>query len=133
MPEQCMSLPSPLCPGKGLGNAIILPPVLEFEPLSFETYETQGSLALVPTSPLEMTPLEPLSWDPPGAGLSNISVNENLVQETTPKAPRQKLRLIPLNKESDLPQAEKESETQSAATLEKDSTTVVREIRDKRP
>ena len=80
--EQFMPLPSPLCPGKGLGNALILPPVLEFEPLSFETCETQGSLALVPSSPLEITPLEPLSW----AGLSNISVNENLVQETTPKA-----------------------------------------------
>ena len=123
-----MLLPSPLCPGKGLGNALVIPPVLEFEPLSFETYETQGSLALVPTSPLEMTPLEPLSWDPPGAGLSNISVNENLVQETTPKAPRQKLRLIPLNKESDSPRlADKESETQGAATLEKDQTTVLRE------
>ena len=87
MSEQCMSLPSPLCPGKGLGNAIILPPVLEFEPLSFETYETQGSLALVPTSPLEIIPLEPLSWDPPGAGLSNASVNENLVQAETATNP----------------------------------------------
>ena len=123
-----MPLPSPLCPEKGLGNALILPPVMEFEPLSFETCETQGSLALVPSSPLEITPLEPLSWDPPGAGLSNNSVNENLVQETTPKAPRQKLRLIPLNKASDSPRlADEESETQGAATLAEDQTTGVRE------
>ena len=67
-------------------------------------------------------------WHPPGAGLSNIPVNKNLVQETTPKAPRQKLQLIQLNKESDSPRlADKESETQGAATLEKDQTTVVRE------
>ena len=84
----------------GLENALVLPTLLEFQPLSFANGEnTDQSFIVAPRSAVEIVPLEPLplTWSPPGVEFDATTPSETVVQELITKAPRRKLQLVPEN------------------------------------